>query len=178
MGARYRIEIAPDGVDGSSVAFTVDVSASPLRLAEIRVQIGNDGSPLPAELVGLDFHSCMSAAVALSQGVFPSQAEPDTAKPDPVPSSAAERTASEDPTAANPPPKRSLPRTANPPGTGVPSDLAVNYWRLGSAAKVANHYDVPRQVARDWIKELRDQDLIPNPWLPAKDSTSRERPTS
>ena len=47
---------------------------------------------------------------------------------------------------------------------GMPSDFGVNYWRLGSIAKVSAHYDVPRRIAQDWIRTLQQQGKVANPW--------------
>jgi hypothetical protein len=39
----------------------------------------------------------------------------------------------------------------------APDDLAAVYQKLGSAAAVADHYQVPRHTANGWIRRLRDQ---------------------
>ncbi|MFF0531165.1 hypothetical protein ACFYT3_22600 [Nocardia amikacinitolerans] len=52
---------------------------------------------------------------------------------------------------------------------GAPADFGVTYWRLGSIAKVAKHYDIPHHVAQDWIKSLQQQGKLANPW-PSKTS--------
>lgn len=46
----------------------------------------------------------------------------------------------------------------------APADFGVTYWRLGSTAKVAKHYDVPHRVAQDWIKSLQQQGKLASPW--------------
>jgi hypothetical protein len=43
----------------------------------------------------------------------------------------------------------------------LPDDLAVVYRKLGGAAAVADHYQVPRHTANGWIRRLRDQGIIP-----------------
>lgn len=48
--------------------------------------------------------------------------------------------------------------------SGAPSDVATTYWKLGSVAKVAKHYDVPHTIARQWIQTLRKGGKVPNPW--------------
>jgi hypothetical protein len=54
---------------------------------------------------------------------------------------------------------------SGPTVTGVASDLPKVYWQLGgSAAKIAEYYDVPPQIARGWIKALRDGGALPDPW--------------
>lgn len=46
----------------------------------------------------------------------------------------------------------------------IPSDFGVNYWRLGSLAKVAKHYDVPHHVAQSWIKKLQRDGKVASQW--------------
>jgi transposase-like protein len=46
----------------------------------------------------------------------------------------------------------------------VPSDLGQVNWKLGSVAKVADHYDVPRQIVRGWVKLLCEGGSLPDPW--------------
>jgi hypothetical protein len=165
MASGYRIEITPNELGADSVAFTLDASVSPFRLTEVSVQIGSDGSPLPIELGEIDFRAYVSIAVALSAGVFPSRGQAPMAGSGPPSDETYESrpSASQVPTVTASTVRR-LGRKTDVPRTGAPSDLAVYYWRLGSVAKVAKHYDVPRQVARDWIKELRNRNSIPNPW--------------
>ncbi|WP_405180877.1 hypothetical protein OG225_06675 [Nocardia sp. NBC_01377] len=47
---------------------------------------------------------------------------------------------------------------------GAPADFGVTYWRLGSIAKVAKHYDIPHHIAQDWIKSLQQQGKLASPW--------------
>jgi hypothetical protein len=53
------------------------------------------------------------------------------------------------------------PTRAGASGTRVyrrmPDDFAAVYQQAGSAAAVADHYDVPRHTANGWIRRLRDQ---------------------
>ncbi len=51
-------------------------------------------------------------------------------------------------------------------GTGrayrrMPDDFAAVYQQAGSAAAVAEHYQVPRHTANGWIRRLRKQGTIP-----------------
>jgi hypothetical protein len=51
-------------------------------------------------------------------------------------------------------------------GTGrayrrMPDDFAAAYQQAGSAAAVADHYQVPRHTANGWIRRLRQQGIIP-----------------
>jgi hypothetical protein len=64
--------------------------------------------------------------------------------------------------------------------TGIPSDLPKAYWRLGSAAKLAEHYDVPRQIAQGWIKSLRAGGALPDPWTsrPQRSEMASARPAA
>jgi hypothetical protein len=39
----------------------------------------------------------------------------------------------------------------------MPDDFATVYQQAGTAAAVADHYDVPRHTAHGWIRRLRDQ---------------------
>lgn len=75
MDSFYRVEITSNELGASSVAFTLDLSVKPFRVAEVSVQVGSDGSPLPGELIDVDFGACLSIAIALSRGVFPSPSE-------------------------------------------------------------------------------------------------------
>lgn len=50
-------------------------------------------------------------------------------------------------------------------GTGrayrrMPDDFAAVYQQAGSAAAVAEHYQVPRHTANGWIRRLREQGII------------------
>jgi hypothetical protein len=42
----------------------------------------------------------------------------------------------------------------------MPDDFAAVYQQAGSAAAVADHYDVPRHTANGWIRRLRDQGTV------------------
>jgi hypothetical protein len=57
----------------------------------------------------------------------------------------------------------------------VPSDFGVTYWRLGSIAKVAHHYDVPHRTAQAWIKALQHHRTPANPWPTKKTRPPRPR---
>jgi hypothetical protein len=43
----------------------------------------------------------------------------------------------------------------------MPDDFATVYGQAGSAAAIADHYQVPRHTANGWIRRLRDQATIP-----------------
>jgi hypothetical protein len=39
----------------------------------------------------------------------------------------------------------------------MPEDFAAVYEQVGSAARIAEHYDVPRHTAHGWIRRIREQ---------------------
>lgn len=172
VATRYRIEITSDVPTDASATFIVDVSSSQIRLEEIRVQIGSDGAGLPTGLSKFDFEALVAAAVSMSEGAFPSPAltgaQPTRANrretsPRAITATANALTRVSVPTAASG--RAGSGRSA----AGTPSDLPTVYWRLGgSIVKVAKHYDVPRQIANDWVKDLRGRNTIPTPRLSSK----------
>jgi hypothetical protein len=159
---RFTITVNPD--DPATAGFTarVVVTGGQVVVTELSLQAGVDGRALPADLAGLDFATLARAAAALSAGDFNLAALP--AQP-----SDADRRREQAPPAPIHREHGARRRAGTVPGagvgyTGVPSDLAVMFWRLGSAAKVADHYDVTPKVARTWIKALRAGGTLPDPW--------------
>lgn len=43
----------------------------------------------------------------------------------------------------------------------MPEDLTAVYKRLGGAAAVAEHYEVPRHTVQGWLRRLRAEGIIP-----------------
>jgi hypothetical protein len=166
MTSRYEISVTREESSEPIAVFAVDASTTEFRVAEIRVQLGAEGSALPAGLLQFDYDAFMAVAVALSRGALPATEHTDicqkpTNKP-PAPNADALRNHVIRRSAASPDRTDRDRRQGSPSSdASTPSDLPVTYWRLGSVAKVAKHYDVPRQVASGWVKALRDRSIIP-----------------
>lgn len=153
----YTIAISPEDPAATSATVVVEVGTDGLRIRAVTVRPGADGAPLPPEIVGLDLATLSEALTMLSPGRR--AAAPDAA---PVGVAPTEEPAAQ-PRASAAQPRPPAGRGPQPP-SHVPSDLGTVYWRLGTVSKVAEHYDVPRPVARDWIKTLRKARGMPDPW--------------
>jgi hypothetical protein len=162
----YTIVIASDEPGKTNATIGVDIDSATARVREISVHVGDDGEPFPAAFTRLDFRQLMETAALLSRGHLPEDeavGEGEEAS-DGVPSEAASKDSR--PTTNGRSARRS--RGAARRATDAPSDLAVVYWRLGSVAKVAKHYDVTHQIARDWVRHLREGGTLPSPWRQKK----------
>lgn len=181
MTQRFIINICRDSTAATCAEFRVEVQSGLVRVREIRVQCGADGSSLPHALASFDYSTFVSMAVGLSKGQFPAPEGADGNQ-----QSAKNHSGSGDLTGGRTTriSTASTIRSSIAGGhgdpiskTGVPPDLARVYWRLGSIVKVAKHYDVPRQIAKDWVRELKGQKAIATPWKSAP-SSRRGRPQS
>ncbi|WP_280309508.1 hypothetical protein [Nocardia abscessus] len=176
----------------------VEIVAGEARLTEVRATTGGDGF-VPKALARLDFQLLVRTVTMLSMSsvhattttppppvsaeVSSPSAITDTATPPgddssrPTPS-AVEQVVSEgnvgSSSSHNRPTNRM--RVAHERAqlqqeqrNGMPLDFGVTYWRLGSIAKVARHYEVPHHIAQDWIKSLQQQGKLASPW-PSKGS--------
>lgn len=165
MNTRFRIEVSPEPCgDSGRAIFIVEAASGRLRIDEVRLVPGALGIELPPELGELDFHGCVSMATILSAGTPPTTDAGKAVVEEPSEGSSAQvslaRSAEESAVARREP--VGVLSMADRPSSGPPSDLARVYWRVdGSIAKVAKHYDVPRQIARDWISNLRNENAIP-----------------
>lgn len=160
MNTRFKIEVSPEsnGVSGSAT-FIVEAGPGLLRISEVRIQPGASGVELPIELGELNFRGCITFVASLSEGRFSVGTQSGRTLEDPPLEPSGPPREAELP--SEPPTVRPA-KKADRPSSGMPSDLARIYWRLGgSITKVAKHYDVPRQIARDWIKDLRNENAIP-----------------
>ncbi|GAB3833146.1 hypothetical protein GCM10027610_026490 [Dactylosporangium cerinum] len=131
------------------------------------MRLAEDGTPLPAELATIDFAQLMRDAAIMSEGRLPATAAQESSRvePDAGARAASVQEATEPVTPrAQDDGGRDRLRSKSPGEIGMPSDLAVVFWRLGSATKIAAHYAVPRQVAVEWISLLRNEGTAPNPW--------------
>jgi hypothetical protein len=168
--SEYTLHILPDDAAKTSATITVRLTSRGPEVQEIDVCIGNDATPFPEELSQLDFQSVIRAVAALSMGHLPGEhdmAMPSVDLVEPGPIEPRQRQAA---AATKPPVKLAAQsrqggqkrrRTDN---SDAPSDLATMYWKLGTTAKVAAHYSVPRQIAQSWIQTLRQGGKLPNPW--------------
>jgi hypothetical protein len=167
---RFVISIRPQSSEGVSAAFTVDVQAGLIQVREIRVQNAADGSHLPAELADFDYGAFVFMAADLSRGQFPLPERADSHQKisnDPDDGPQEPRVRRSPPTSAVVDAGGSAVRrhAASRSQTGIPPDLARVYWNLGgSTVKVAKHYDVPHHIAKDWVRELRNQNVIATRW--------------
>jgi len=165
----YFLALTPVDPGMPSVVARIELDAGHARTVEISVRPGSAGSPLPAELGDIDLPFLIQNAALMSAGRLPTgtpegvasmapQADAEvrdkpevTAAPAPVPAPRAARSGRRRP-------------DRDQGLNGMPSDLPKTYWRLGSVAKLAEHYDVPRQIAQGWIKALRAGGALPDPW--------------
>lgn len=167
---KYTIAIYPDDASdeeqrrrarqGPGVDLVVDLSAAGSAITAVTVYPGGSGEWPPGGLAEVDIREALALALRLV-------AARDVADA---------RRAHTARGAVTPPPtptdgRRGVRRAGGSGRRGrdavansVPTDVAKTYWRLGSAAKVAEHYDVPHQIARDWIRTLRKGGKVPNPW--------------
>jgi len=177
----YVLALTPADSAMPSVIARIELDAGHARIVEISVRPGSAGAPLPAELGDIDLPILIQNAALMSAGRLPTGAASSSATgaqslsgTAPGPSDAEAPDNPEDADAdADPPtpaPARRAARSSRqrpdrgPNLNGVPSDLPKTYWRLGSVAKLAEHYDVPRQIAQGWIKSLRAGGALPDPW--------------
>ncbi|WP_280427292.1 hypothetical protein [Nocardia brasiliensis] len=176
MSSSYKLTIAPEEPGRTAAVLTVELDAGGARVHDIRVIVGDDGTPLPKELAHIDFAVLVETAVLMSHGRLPVVAESTEVEPSPdhVPTGAAPATdtvlradhsVARSTATAPPSGKARRASSSDHPSNGAPSDLAVTFWRLGSITKVAKHYDVPRHIAQDWIKVLSQDTKLPNSWV-------------
>jgi hypothetical protein len=161
MNAQYRIDVSsePQGAGGRAT-FIVEKDEGGLRLDEVRIETGASGVEIPEILGELDFRGCISMALTLLRAGSAAPREPLSGQEAPLPPT---QEAAQETVADRIPTPRQAAKKTKRPDSGAPSDLARVYWRVGgSIAKVAKHYEVPRQIAGDWVKDLRDDNLIPS----------------
>jgi len=171
---RYNIQIQSDDPRACSVTFVVEVNdrGSGSRVTELAVRLGSD--TLPASLASIDWPSYLRAAVELSMPASPTldhgtaplaekSLQPDLLPQTPLRSDERRRKVGRGAeVVSGGVSKAAAISQATDPHTDGPSDLAGMYWRLGSVAKVAKHYGVPRRVASEWIRGLQRANVVPN----------------
>jgi hypothetical protein len=205
----YVLALTPTDPAMPSVVARIELDTGHARIVEISVRPGSAGTPLPAELTDIDLPMLIQNAALMSAGRLPASAPgssateaPSRSGAPPSPPDAEAKTRDAETQEAQDKPKVAdagidrrtpahdpAPRAArssrqrpdrgrNP--NGIPSDLPKVYWRLGSAAKVAEHYDVPRQIAQGWIKSLRAGGTLPDPWTsrPQRGEIASARPAA
>jgi hypothetical protein len=154
--AHYTIEITPASSSGAEISIAVEISDAHLRVIEVKVLPRGEESVLPTELALLDLKQCLDIARMLMAGC----PRPPTTFAAPVDDGAGQSNERDGVDSAARVNGSSLVNARKQlsdrsVGSGAPSDVGLVYWRLGSVPKLAKHYDVPVQVARDWVKELR-----------------------
>jgi hypothetical protein len=172
MGDRYTIYITGPDRDAVLVTATVEVAGEGARITQVRAELAA-GDTIPYQLASIDFSVLIRTASMLPG----SPAAPVVTGPPPEPGRSpdigespilvADKPAEGDPRAPDGAEPASTSSAAAGDAAGphpMPSDFAVNYWRLGSIAKVARHYGVPHRIAQDWIKALQQQGKATNPW--------------
>lgn len=165
--AEFSITISPGGPDSASVQLVVSVDDSRAEITAVRL-LATEGKlcTLPPELATLDFAACIALARELANRDLHTQGQgPDSTtesrisdgvtKADAIARTNATQQVKKPELESSRPRTRGAKSTSPTRAAGTPSDLGAVYWRLGSVPKVAKHYDVPPQIARDWIKELR-----------------------
>jgi hypothetical protein len=167
----FTLTVTPEGHTGPGFTARVSVTRGGAVPTELSLRIGPDGTTLPTALAELDFAALTRAAAALSRGDFtlavPPQEPPDDGTDDaPAPAGDGRHPTREPLPAGGASGRRGSGAVpgAGSGSTGLPADLAVVYWRLGSAPKVAEHYDVTPQIARAWLKTLRGEGKVRDPW--------------
>ncbi|MFC8387031.1 hypothetical protein [Nocardia sp. NPDC057272] len=185
MTDSYTITITNTRSGVAVATATVEIGDAGVRLAEVGTEI--DGEYLvPEVLATFDFPFLVRTANMLSGA---SAQDERVSEPDP-PLEENETKSQEMPSEPSAPPADGRGVTLADTGSserlpadreramskrdqraGAPSDFGVTYWRLGSTAKVAKHYDVPHRIAQDWIKSLQQQGKLASPW-PSKTSRS------
>lgn len=167
MSTIYTINISDADREDVLATATVEITGGRARITEIRARAGAEA--IPAQLGTIDFSLLVRTAMMFS-GAPRSEPHPgaeegpapggrSSAPADPVPHTAApEPVIRQSRETARPAPK------ASTRSFDMPADFGVTYWRLGSIAKVAKHYDVPHHIAQDWIKALQEAGKAANPW--------------
>jgi hypothetical protein len=168
----YTITISPDDDSSTTTTLRLDTSSEGVRLTDLHLHAGNGLSTgaLPAIDYGL-----------LLQAIAPTTPTPVITSPAaPTQQTAATRAPRAEPVASRG--RRAGARKSTAPSTGarkatatrgkkatrvttgsqrayrrMPDDFATVYRKAGTAAAVADHYDVPRHTAHGWIRRLRDQ---------------------
>jgi hypothetical protein len=161
----YVLSLTPAGVDGPTVVAHIEIDGGQPRVVELTVRPGSDGLPLPPEVADLDFRLLAEQAAALSTGHLPFAHDSPAPVHGPPTGNGRDDAAEPSPTRLVGKRRTSPPESPGPVTKGVPSDLGKIYWKLGSVAKVADYYDVPRQIARGWVKALRNGGALPDPWF-------------
>lgn len=155
----YSLRITKTDSDDVLVTATVDVVDGTARIVEIhaRTSVGHD---LPTSLTSIDLSLLIRTQLLLSgssklQDSRGTDTESDVKKvADQEPQTSIQATS----------PSISVAPERRPNKDDMPSDFGVYYWRLGSLAKVAKHYDVPHHVAQSWIKKLQRDGKVASQW--------------
>lgn len=134
------------------ISMTVDIHGSRARLVNVTVEGVAEHRKVFESLKNFDFSAAIKFIdMSLYQNSMQEPMNDDRSNPDvelrPM-------------IKAKQPSRSSKPVAANE----APPDMATMYWKLGSAAKVAKHYGVSTRVANDWVRALRDSNILPNPW--------------
>ncbi|WP_157187435.1 hypothetical protein [Nocardia vinacea] len=181
MTDSYTITISDARTGVVAAVATVEIDASGVRLAEVRAETTGEAY-VPEDLARIDFPLLVRTANMLSGG--PSRlnlasklsSTSETVSPPAetgIPLTPLESIDDADTAVSEPASKlagaQQRAQRQREQRAGAPSDFGVTYWRLGSTAKVAKHYDIPHHVAQDWIKSLQQQGKLANPW-PSKTS--------
>ncbi|GGK79674.1 hypothetical protein [Mangrovihabitans endophyticus] len=140
----FTITVTSDSEDGPQATVVAEGGPDGLRVHAVTVRLGADAAGFPGEIARLDFRSVWAMVAELPLGRRLGALPPS-----------GEEEAQEE--------KATSPSPGTPQAKGVPDDLAVVYWRVGSVAKVATHYDVPRHIAAGWVRRLRDTGKAPDP---------------
>ncbi|WP_459546642.1 hypothetical protein [Nocardia sp. X0981] len=191
MSNIYTISISDADREDVLATATVDITSGRARITEIRARAGAEA--VPPQLGEIDFSLLVRTAMMFSGAARPGphpgteegpatddrpSAPAEPAPPmaaEPAPPMAAEPAPS---MVAEPVPPTGAPESAvrqsreaarpapkgNTKNFDMPADFGVTYWRLGSIAKVAKHYDVPHRIAQEWIKALQEAGKAANPW--------------
>ncbi|WP_028479818.1 hypothetical protein [Nocardia sp. CNY236] len=176
MGDMYTIRISESNSDDALATATVEIVDGKARIVEVHTSV-EAGTVVPHQLGTIDFSLFVRTALVLSG----TKTEPDAIdveapkKPESIEESEDAVTASAAPESAAPAmaAQHTTVPAARAEKMGMPADFAVNYWRLGSTAKVAKHYDVPHRIARDWIKALQQQGKAASSWQMKRARSSR-----
>ncbi|MDO3110500.1 hypothetical protein [Mycobacteroides abscessus] len=157
---RYTLELRSAEADRPRLSVIIEISSEGSRISQLEVFPSLSESPplLPKELGEINLQLCVAMANSLLKSLGCPNSKPDVelvaVKEESI-EQKSETEGSEVPLRVPQRPAKYVPKTNYSDGADVPLDLTRVYWRLGSVAKVAKHYDVPRRVAQGWVNDLQ-----------------------
>lgn len=145
MPAGYTLSIRSNEDDGPAVSVDMSLEDGKSVVTRVSVFPASDGSLVPIELAAaVDVPGLLQAVLtSMTPGALAGSRSAETPN--------AVKTAEAKPSAPRPKATRRKRKD------DAPEDLGAVYWRLGSIAKVANHYGVDKHTARNWVSRLTNR---------------------